>query len=255
MPLNKKIFGFVRGAIAVLLLLLPTALCAQAPKAPQTGKPGALIDLTGYWVAVVTQDWKQRMVTPAKGDFASVPLNMASKKIADAWDPAKDEASGEQCRSYGAPAIMRVPARLHITWRDENTLQVEIDAGTQTRLFHFGEWKPTGGPATWQGESVAHWEAPNGTRPEEKPATGSLKVVTTHARAGYLRKNGIPYSANAAMTEFWDLAKEANGEQWLEITAMVEDSQFLSEPWLSALHFKKEANGSKWDPTPCSAIW
>src|SRR5438876_2746265 len=79
-------------------------------RAPRAAAP---IDLTGYWVSVVTQDWRWRMVTPAKGDYQYIPMNLASKKIADAWDPAKDEAAGEQCKSYGAPALMSVPGRVH----------------------------------------------------------------------------------------------------------------------------------------------
>ena len=82
------------------------------------------------------------MVTPIKGDFASIPLNTEARSIGNAWDPAKDTAAGEQCKSYGAPAIMRVPGRVHISWADENTLKIETDAGTQTRLFHFTGKRP-----------------------------------------------------------------------------------------------------------------
>jgi len=78
------------------------------------------------------------MMTPAKGDYASVPLNADAARVADTWDPARDEAAGEQCRSYGAPAIMRVPGRLHITWQDDATLRIDTDAGSQTRLLRFG---------------------------------------------------------------------------------------------------------------------
>ncbi len=98
---------------------------------PKTPKAGAPVDLTGYWVAIVTEDWRYRMVTPPKGDYASVPISTEGKKVADAWDPAKDEAAGEQCSSYGAPAIMRVPGRLHILWEDDNTLRIDTDAGKQ----------------------------------------------------------------------------------------------------------------------------
>ena len=77
------------------------------------------------------------MVTPTKGDYQAVPMNADARKVADAWDPAADEAAGNQCKSYGAAAIMRVPGRVHITWQDDKTLRLEIDAGTQTRLFRF----------------------------------------------------------------------------------------------------------------------
>ena len=66
---------------------------------PTTPKVAAPVDLTGYWVSIVTEDWRWRMVTPPKGDYSSVPLNPEGRKVADAWDAAKDEAAGEQCKS------------------------------------------------------------------------------------------------------------------------------------------------------------
>jgi hypothetical protein len=239
---------------------------------PPTAKASAPIDLTGYWVSIVTEDWRWRMVIPAKGDYASIPINRAAKEAADKWDPAKDEAAGEQCRSYGAPALMRVPGRIHITWRDDNTLAVESDAGQQTRLLHFGDWKmPKDERATWQGDSLANWETPagaggpggrgGGAMPAEAPKSGDLKVVTKHLRPGYLRKNGVPYSAQTILTEYWDVTKEKlltgshQNEPWLVITTQVHDPMYLQEDWITGLHFKKEPDVSKWEPQPCSARW
>ena len=129
------------------------------PTAPSTAKAASPADLTGYWVSVVTEDCRWRMVTPLKGDAASVPINDAARKIVDAWDPAKDEAAGLQCKSYGAPAIMRVPGRLHITWRDDNTLKIDTDSGMQMRLFHFTGTPPKEIRPSWQGYSAARWDA------------------------------------------------------------------------------------------------
>src|SRR5580700_3006815 len=110
-----------QSATAALLMIAPASMHAQfggpPPGPPRPAKTIAPVDLTGYWVSVVTEDWRWRMVTPIQGDFAGVPLNAAARKIGNAWDPAKDEAAGEQCRAYGAPAIMRVPGRVHITWQ------------------------------------------------------------------------------------------------------------------------------------------
>src|SRR5260370_26118267 len=119
-------------------VLLPGPALGQGRGGAQAGPPpspkdAAPMDLTGYWVSIVTEDWRYRMVTPAKGDYASVPLNAEGRKVADTWDPAKDEASGSQCKSYGVAALMRVPGRLHITLADHNTLKIETDAGTHTR--------------------------------------------------------------------------------------------------------------------------
>ena len=229
-----------------------TAAASQTAAAKDAAKATAPIDLTGYWVAVVTQDWRWRMVTPAKGDYASVPLTLDAKQVADAWDPAKDAAAGDQCKAYGAAAIMAVPTRLRIAWRDDNTLTVETDAGTQTRVFHFGAWTPRSGPATWQGESTAAWQRPRAAR-GTVPRGGSLQVVTRHLRPGYLRKNGVPYSAAAVLTEYWDLSTDRNGDRWITLTSTVEDAKYLREPMVTALNFKQERDGAKWDPTPCSA--
>jgi hypothetical protein len=218
-------------------------------------KAAAPIDLVGNWVSIVSEDWRWRMVTPTKGDYASIPITPAAQKLADDWDPANDEAAGEQCRSYGAAAIMRVPGRLRIAWQDDNTLKVEIDAGMQTRLFHFGSWKAGQEPPGWQGDSVASWEVPRAPRgAKDGPKFGNLKVITTHMRPGYLRKNGVPYSADAQVTEYWDVHKDPGGE-WLVITTLVDDRQYLQMQYVTTSNFKRERDGSKWDPAPCSAKW
>src|SRR3954465_6417472 len=144
------------GAIA-----LGVSLVAQQP-APGTPRGLAPVDLTGTWVSIVTEDWRFRMVTPPKGDYASVPLNAAARAIADKWDPAKDEAEGNACKSYGAANIMRTPGRLRISWDNDTTLKIETDAGKQTRLLHFGPSQAANAEPSWQGYSVATWELAGG---------------------------------------------------------------------------------------------
>ena len=239
------------------------APAAEKPAGPPpTAQASAPIDLTGYWVSVISEDWRWRMVTPAKGDYASVPLTLASKTVADTWNPAKDTAAGEACRGYGAPGIMRLPGRLHITWADAQTLQVDIDTGQQTRRLAFAGGAAAKGAGTWQGVSAAVWERPTrssalataaGPGDPARMRGGNLKVVTTRLKPGYLRKNGLPYSAQAVLTEYWDLSHEPNGDWWLVVTSVVHDPLYLQTDWITSLNFKKEADGSKWDPTPCVA--
>jgi hypothetical protein len=248
-------------------LLIMTTLSAAAfsqgrgQSPPQTGRAAAPVDFTGYWVSVVTEDWRWRMVTPARGDFASIPLNAEGRKVGEAWDPAKDEAAGEQCRAYGAAGIMRLPGRLHITWQDDNTLRIETDEGTQTRVFHF-DGKPANQERTWQGYSVANWERPPRGLGTPAPGLGavrqglqgrSLEVVTTQLRPGYLRKNGAPYSVNAVVREFYDLSTEPNGDTWFVVTTIVEDPTYLQEPFVTSTNFKKQTDAAGWNPKPCSA--
>lgn len=229
------------------------------PPVPPTAKASAPIDLTGYWVAFVTEDWRFRMVTPRKGDYRGVPLTPEGLKVANAWNPAADEAPGDQCKAYGAAAIMRVPGRLHVIWQDDNTLRLETDAGMQTRLFRFAPSPAPAGAPGWQGHSTARWERPaagRGAGPGPPPSgTGSLTVVTTNMRAGYLRRNGVPYTENATVTEYFDVAPEPNGGQLLIVTTVVDDPRYLQRPFIVSSHFKNEADASRWDPTPCSTTW
>ena len=248
---------------AVLVIAFAGFAAAQAPPTPPPPAPKALapIDLTGYWVSIVSEDWRYRMVTPAKGDYQAVPMTPEAVKVADAWNPEADTAAGNQCKSYGAPAIMRVPGRVHITWDDDKTLKVEADAGTQTRVFRFdapaGSSNSSNREASWQGTSIAQWEMQNPGRgaPPNTPRRGSLKVLTTNLKSGYLRKNGVPYSENATLTEYFDVVRTRSGDTLLMVTAVVDDAKFLRQPFIVSSQFKKQADGKGWEPTPCSATW
>jgi hypothetical protein len=124
------------------------------PAPPRTPRTIAPIDITGYWVPVITEDWRWRMLTPPKGDYASVPINDEGRRVADAWNLAKDDAGGLSCKPYGVGNIMRMPGRMHVTWQDDTTLKLEFDAGTQTRLLHFAGKAPSAADKvqkTWQG--------------------------------------------------------------------------------------------------------
>jgi hypothetical protein len=265
-------------AVSATIMMMAGSLMAQPPAgrggrggrggAPRTAEQQEPEDLTGYWVSIVTEDWRYRMVTPAKGDYASVPLNAEGRRVADTWDPAKDEASGNACKSYGAPGVMRVPGRVHITWQDPETMKVETDAGTQTRVFHFGGTMPAGMAPSWQGYSEASWEMPppgRGGRGQAAPPppaepvgaqnqrAGSLKVITTDLKPGYIRKNGVPYSANAKVTEYYSRTNEPNGDSWLIVTTIVDDPMYLAQPFITSTHFKHQADATGWAPSACEA--
>ncbi len=237
--------------IAALGVFAFAATMTARAQQPRSAREAAPMDITGYWVSYVTENWRYRMVTPAKGEYRRIPVSRAALPLINAWDPAADDRAGNQCRSYGAGNIMSVPGRLHITWQDADTLKIETDAGTQTRLFRFGPRANAAAsavPRSWQGESAAAWEPAAG-------GGGSLRVVTTNLRDGYLRKNGVPYSERATVTEHFDVAPLADAGKLLLVTTIVDDPLYLNAPYVVSPHFKKEPNGSKWDPTPCSASW
>jgi hypothetical protein len=110
------------------------------------------------------EDYRWRMVTPLKGDAASIPYKEDARKTIAAWDARQRmKPPGLQCKAYGAPALMRIPGRVRISWQDDNTLKIESDQGRQTRLLHFGARRSALGcgdsvKGSWQGYSVARWE-------------------------------------------------------------------------------------------------
>ncbi|HZI50228.1 MAG TPA: hypothetical protein VFE29_00270 [Terriglobia bacterium] len=273
---------------AIFCSLVTPAVFAQGPRGGRGGGGGAAaqasapVDLTGYWVAVVSEDWRHRMATPRRGDFESLPLSAEGTKVANAWDVSKDDAAGLQCKAFGVGGIMRQPGRLHITWQDDNTLKMEFDAGTQTRLLYFDRTRQPAAEKTWQGHSIAQWEGPGGrggaaVRAQIGNSTGpivpggggrgqrggpalagslnqggSLRIVTTNFREGYLRKNGVPYSESASITEYVHrLPSEPGEDTWLLVITVVEDPRYLSQPLYTSTQFKLERDGSKWAPTPC----
>jgi hypothetical protein len=263
---------------AALSLPITAHVAAQGPQAAPGAASGiaraaAPYDMTGYWVSEVTEKWRFRMVVPDKGDYTQVPLNPEGRKVANAWDPARDQARGEACKSYGAAALLQVPGRLHISWQDDSTLRLDTDSGTQTRLFHFGASRPPNAAPSWQGHSVAMW---GGAEPRDRrdgqggpvqDAAGRLviagaqrkepdylKVVTTRMRQGYLQKNGVPYSGDALLEEYFDVFSDPyTRNTWLVMTTVVTDPRYLIEPLIMHAHFKKLPDASGWDPTPCRA--
>lgn len=227
-------------SLVMLVAFLPeggSRVHAQQQNAP--------LDLTGTWVSVVTEEWHLRMITPPRGNFEGMTINDAARKIAGAWDPARDEAAGDTCKAYGAAGLMRLPGRVRFSWQDRgNTLRMEADAGQQTRLLHFGA-APARTERTLQGQSIAAWETGD--------KGGRLKVVTTHMRPGYLRKNGVPYSDQAVVTEYFNVMTDPNGGEWFVVTTIVSDPVYLLRDYVTSSNFRKEADGSKWRPRPCSA--
>jgi hypothetical protein len=246
-----------------LALAAALPLHAQAPPGTaRTGRVAAPADLTGYWVSLVTDDWRYRMLTPPKGNVDYLPVTAEGRRVAGEWDPARDEAAGEQCRGYGAVGVMRLPGRLHITWENDTTLRVDTDAGTQTRRFLFdGNSTATGASAarTWQGTSTARWTLPLNRAPGARTGgpggtgQGELHVTTKAMRAGYIRKNGVPYSEDAVLTEDFVRLIDDDGTQYLALTQMLEDAKYFAQPIIRTMLFRKQADASGWNPTGCSA--
>jgi hypothetical protein len=275
--------GLFRVAAPALGLVMSLSViasgAAQQATAPasRTPRSTAPLDLEGHWVSVVTEDWRWRMMTPPKGDASGIPLNPEGRKVVDAWDLARDNASGNQCRAYGAGGIMRMPTRLRISWDTDSALRIVTDAGKQTRIVHMLGRPTVGGgllgdalaakprQASLQGYSVGTWELRDAGRPigDEMTAAdlartaplskGSLMVVTAGMRAGYLRKNGIPYSETAVLTEYFDRHDDF-GSEWFTVLSVLDDPRYLTSPFVTTTHYKREPDASKWNPQSCETL-
>jgi len=220
-------------SLAALGLSLSSFSLAQEDMlSPQAAAP---IELSGNWTTVITEDWRWRMVTPPKGDYVSLPLNEEGIRVADMWDPAGAE---NNCKAYGAGNIMRMPIRVNISWEDEDTLLLETDHGRQTRRFHFNPEDAMTNEPGLQGDSFAEWEG------------ASLKVVTRNLTPGYIRRNGAPYSENAVITEYFD-RHDVYDDQWFTVSVIVDDPQYLTEPYYTSSSFKYLSDNSQWSPVIC----
>ena len=271
--IDKRTKFVVAATTALAVVAAGEGACLRAQAQAQASAP---VDLTGTWVSVVTEDWMERMVTPRKGDFANLPLTKAAQEAAQRADMAAVHRSGRACDAYGAPVVMREPGRVRISWQDANTLRIDTDAGEQTRLLHFGD-QAAAGERTRQGCSAAEWQYTNGFDPlranapagrggrgfggppggrgasQDSAPGGRLKVTTTNLAPGFLRKNGVPYSAHSIVTEYFNLLEEPNnGPKWFVVTTVVHDPENLVVDYITSTNFRREPDESKWRPRPCS---
>jgi hypothetical protein len=231
-----------------------------------TGRSAAPVDLTGYWVSIVTEDWIERMSpeSPPSGVANAGPggFGGGGGRGGRGGGGAPVPVNPDPCRVYGAGGSMRVPGRLHITWADDNTLKTDMSAGTQTRLFRFNVQQPQPGPPSLQGYSVATWEGVGrggggfggfggggggGRGAAAPPRWGSLKVVTTNTTGGYLLSSRSHYSPNAVLTEHFTRHTDF-GVEYFTVTAIIEDG---GQTRITSSTFKKEPDGSKFAPAGC----
>ena len=182
-------------------------------------------------------------------------MNPAAQKIADAWDPAKDEAAGEQCKAYGAPGLMRGPTRLRITWLDDDTLKLETrlrDADAAVRLPRRPRRRaPRPGRASrWRSGSsraaAGAAAAPRfGAHEDRSPRScGPATCARTASRT----------ATGTVFTEYWDLHTETNGDNYLVVTNIGErpDLPAGALDYGAALQ-ARTGRRRKWDPAPCDA--
>jgi len=195
------------------------------------------------------------MLTPPVGDVSSLPVSGRGRQAAAAWDLERDRAEGNLCRAFAGPGLIRQPTRIRISWEDDNTLLLDFDAGRQQRRLEFGPAPATAPAPSLQGYSQASWYSQRLSRGVFGASTtdkGALHVVTTGFTGGYLRPNGVPYSDQAVMKEYFhSFTLPGDAGTWLIVTTVVEDPVYLTQELIMSTQFKKEDSQSAWNPRPC----
>ena len=221
--------SIIRTILSTLVLLTSMAststLFAQPGGQQQSAQEQSAFDISGNWVALVTEDWRFRMVVAEPGDYEGIGLTAHGREVADAWDPEADIASGNTCKAYGAGGLMRIPTRLNISWSDGNVLRIDTDAGMQTRLLKFGDAQDNVGAGSLQGVTHASWDL---------------------ERAG-------AFGTNAVLTEHYELLVGGDGTEYLAVFSVLEDPEHLTQLYTTSTNFKREPDGSKWNPAECMA--
>jgi len=182
----------------------------------------AQVDFSGEWAPIYHEDGPERLPGPELGDYTEMPINEAARMAADSWDADRISAVQEyQCRPHGADYALRGLGNVRI-WR-------EIDQATQRTIAfhtHMLAWDserviymdgrphpPALANHSFQGFSTGVWEG------------NMLTITTTHLKPNYLRRNGIPRSDLATLTEHWML----HGS-YLTIVSVITDPVYLTEP-------------------------
>jgi hypothetical protein len=188
----------------------------------------AQADLTGSWGPRYHEDQPERIPGPELVNYLGLPINEAARQWALSWDPSRLTLEEHQCQVHVSPYIYRGPLQLRI-WeeRDPNTealiaIKNYISTYEQTRtIWMDGRPHPPDYAAhTWQGFSTGTWEG------------DMLTVTTTHIKQGWIRRNGLPESDLATLTEHFI----RHGEYLTHISVLT-DPVYLTEPLVKSQNF------------------
>ena len=180
-------------------------------------------DITGYWDAMLTEEFRIRLYGPEPGEIDGLPLNEKGREAALNFDPNDYYKPENQCRKHGGAYVMRGPFAKQFLYEDDNTLVIRIELEAQTRRIYLDGRPPPSDEHTGLGHSVGRWQ------------NGILTVTTTHMTPYYHRRNGVPYSENAVMTEHFLL----HDDDYLSLIVKVDDPEYLTEPLVRSLSFKR----------------
>lgn len=208
----------------------------------------AQIDLVGEWAPQFHEDQPERVGGPPVGDYAGLPINDAARFMADAWEASILSVPEHQCKPHPADYSPRGPANLRISKEVDTASQETIAYHThiswqapERTIWMDGRPHPDElAPHTWQGFSTGEWIG--------GPNSQVLKVVTTHLKKGWIRRNGVPRSDQAELTEYF--YRHGNFLTW---TSIVNDPLYLTEPMIRTSDFMVNP-GQQIAPYPCLIV-
>jgi len=215
---------------------------AQPIWPPDSGQ----FDLSGEWAPNLLEDWFERLPGPALGDYTGIPLNEAGRQKADTWDAATLSQPERQTQPHPAVYSFRGP-NPHLRWEqirhsETGELIGYRTSGTYGRadrtIWLDGRPHPSDYALhTWSGFSTGRW------------VDSTLIVTTTHMKAGTLRRNGVPSSAYAVMTEYW-----FRQGTLLTMVSYVQDPIYLEEPFIRSQSWILNPSQEVGPPIPFESV-
>ena len=208
------------------LFLIALAAALAAP-----GRASAQVDLSGLWGERMHEDEPHRQPGPELGDYTGLPINAAARLRADTWMASVQTLPERQCIPHPSTYAMRGPANMRI-WTEVDVATQAITAvrthigymAPQRWIYLDGRPHPPESAAhTWQGFSTGRWEG------------NTLVVTTTHIKAGYLQRNGVPHSDRATMTEYF-----TRHGSFLTHISIVDDPVYLTEPLVRSSNWQAD---------------
>jgi hypothetical protein len=203
----------------------------------------AQVDFSGEWAPRFHEDQPERVPGPPLGDYLGLPINDAARLRADSWDASMMTLPEWQCRPHSADYIWRGPSQLTIR-KEENPLTREITAfhaewlrSIDNPVFLDGRERPPDDALhSWGGFATGKWEG------------DMLTVTTTHLKTGWIRRNGIPRSDRAVLTEHW-----IRHDDYLTLMSIVTDPAYLTEPFVRTTNWILDPRQAI-APYPCTAV-
>ena len=200
----------------------------------------AQMDFSGDWAPVQDED---NTGNPYLGEWIGIPVSPASSLRSAAWSSSYMTLPEWQCRPHGAMYISRGPSQVRI-WK-------EVDPVTRQLTAYHAEWlRSIDNPYymdgrshpsdlaihTWGGFSTATFEGE------------MLKITTTHLKEDYYRRNGVPSSDKATLTQYW--IRRGDYLTWVTIAY---DPIYLTEPMIRSSEYRLALN-QQIPPYPCDVV-